>query len=85
MLHTVAEPSNQSTQSILGMERRLERDERHGDDTTIARLVLMRHYAAYARTMVQKSGGSLTEMNALTDRDNMIPLGWDGGRCPSID
>jgi len=85
MLHTVAEPSNQSSQSILGMERRLERDERHGEDTTIARLVLMRHYAAYARTMVQKSGGSLTEMNTLTDRDNMVPLGWGDGRCPSID
>lgn len=85
MLHTVAEPSEQSSQSILGMERRLERDERHGEDTTLARLVLMRHYAAYARTMVQRTGGSVTEMSTLTDRDNMVPLGWGSGHCPSID
>lgn len=85
MLHTVAEPSEQNSQSILGMERRLERDERHGEDTTLARLVLMRHYAAYARTMVQRTGGNITEMSTLTDRDNMVLFGWGSGRCPSID
>ena len=85
MLQTVAEPSDQHSRSILGMERRLERDERHGEDTTIARIVLMRHYAAYARTMVQKTGGNVTEMTTLTDRDNVVPLGWTEGRCHAID
>jgi len=85
MLHKVAEPSEQNIQSILGMERRLERDERHGQDTTIARIILMRHYAAYARTMVQKTGGSVTELSTLTDRDNVVPLGRADGHCPSFD
>lgn len=85
MLQSVVEPSDQNSQAILGMERRLERDERRGEDTTIARIVLMRHYAAYARSMVQKTGGSVTEMTTLTDRDNVVPLGWSGGRCNAID
>ena len=85
MLQAIAEPSEQNSQSILGMERRLERDERHGEDTTIARLVLMRHYAAYARNVVQRTGGSVAEMTTLTDRDNVVPLGWTEGRCHAID
>jgi len=85
MLQARVEPADQTEQAILGMERRLEREERHGEDTTIARIVLMRHYAAYARSMVQRTGGSVAEMNSLTDRDNLIPLAWMEGRCDSID
>ena len=85
MLQAVVEPTEHSSQAILGMERRLEREERRGEDITIARIVLMRHYAAYARNMVQRTGGSVTEMASLTDRDNLVPLGWAGGRCPSYD
>jgi len=85
MLQARLEPAEMHRQAILGMERRLERDERQGEDTTIARIVLMRHYAAYARTVVQKTGGNVTEMTTLTDRDNVVPLGWTEGRCHAID
>lgn len=85
MYHIAAEPSEQNFQSILGMERRLERAERHGQDTTIARIVLLRHYAAYARTMIRRTGGNVTELSTLTDRHNVVPLGWADGHCPSID
>lgn len=85
MLQTRLEPAEMHRQAILGLERRLERDERQGEDTMIARIVLMRHYAAYARAMVQMTGGGVTEMTTLTDRDNMVPLGWTEGRCHAID
>ncbi|HYG91897.1 MAG TPA: hypothetical protein VD978_37240 [Azospirillum sp.] len=85
MLQARIEPADQQEQAILGMERRLERDERNGEDTTIARIVLVRHYAAYARSMVQQAGGSVTEMKTLTDRDNLVPLAWIEGRCHAID
>ena len=85
MWQTRLEPADMHRQAILGLERRLERDERQGEDTTIARIVLMRHYAAYARTVVQKTGGSLAEMTNLTDRDNLVPLGWAEGHCHAID
>lgn len=85
MFHARIEPADQSKQAIMGMERRLERDERKGEDTTLARIVLMRHYAAYARSMVQRAGGNVTEMKTLTDRDNLVPLAWAEGRCHTID
>lgn len=72
-------------QAIRGLERRLERDERGGLDTTIARLVLMRHYAAYAVATVRTNGGSAAELGTLTDRNNIVPLGWADGTCHPAD
>lgn len=85
MMDARHEPAELNQQAILGMERRLERDERHGEDTTVARLVLMRHYAAYARSMVQRAGGSTAEMRTLTDRNNLVPLRWAEGSCHVVD
>lgn len=72
-------------EAIVGLERRVERDERNGQDATIARIILMQHYAAYAASMVQGAGGNLTELHTLTDRNNVIPLAWSEGRCPLVD
>lgn len=72
-------------ESILGLERRLEREETLGRDITVARLVLMQHYAAYAAAMVQHTGGSVVELKTLTDRHNLMPLAWADGRCVSVD
>lgn len=70
---------------ILGMERRLERDEREGLDTTLGRLSVTRDYADFARRSVERLGGSVTHMRTLTNRDNMAPLRWVDGDCRDLD
>lgn len=85
MITTRVNDCERHREAILGLERRLERDERGGVDTTVARLVLMQHYAAYATAMVQAGGGSLTELKTLTDLNNAVPLGWEDGACPPLD
>ncbi len=72
-------------QAIVGLERRLERDESRGEDTSIARLVLMQHYAAYAAASVRQAGGSVHDMKMLTDRHNIMPLAWRDGVCCHVD
>lgn len=70
-------------EAIVGLERRLEREELSGRDTTIARIVLMQHYAAYAAAIVQhKTRGSVEDMKNATDRNNMIPLSRLGRKHP---
>lgn len=70
---------------ILGMERRLEREEREGRDTTLGRLSLSRDYVEYARRSIERAGGGLNQMRNLTDRDNMAPLRRAGGIGGCVD
>jgi|AGTN01.2.fsa_nt_gi hypothetical protein len=65
-------------ENIQGMEKRLERERLSGRDITIARIILMQHYAAYAAAMVRRNGGSLTEFKTLTDVNNAVPLCGSG-------
>jgi len=71
--------------AILGGERRLEREEIDGLDTTIARLAIARKYSAYAAAVVRRTGGDVDELKSLTDRNNMAPLAWSGGHCSRLD
>lgn len=61
-------------EAILGMERRLERDEREGRDTSLGHLAIAREYAEFARRSAERAGGSVNEMRSATDRDNMVPV-----------
>jgi len=85
MMAAMNSATERHREAIVGLERRVERDERNGEDATIARIILMQHYAAYAASMVQGTGGNLTELHTLTDRNNAIPLAWADGRCPVVD
>jgi len=85
MLTAVVTSTDRHREAIVGLERRVEREERNGEDTTIVRIILVQHYAAYAASMVQGAGGNLTELHTLTDRNNVIPLAWSDGRCPVVD
>jgi len=71
--------------AILGMERRLERDESEGRDTTLGRLSLSRVYADYARRSIERAGGNVNQVKTLTDRDNMAPLCWKNGAREYLD
>jgi hypothetical protein len=85
MLAAVITTADRHREAITGLERRVERDERNGEDTTIARIILMQHYAAYAVSVIQGTGGNLTELHTLTDRNNVVPLAAATGLCPAID
>lgn len=80
MLHTLGTDTDRHHEAIVGLEKRLQRDELSGRDITIARIVLMQHYAAYAAATVQRIGGSLDEFKNLTDANNAIPLARAGAR-----
>lgn len=72
-------------ETIIGIERRLEREEHDGYDTTLARLAVSKRYSTYAASMVRKAGGDVDGMKNLTDKNNMAPLAWSGGQCPKLD
>lgn len=76
---------NKDRDTILGIERKLERDESDGRDTSLGRLAVARRYSNYASSMVRKTGGSLLELKSLTDRNNMAPLRGAGRDSLMID
>jgi hypothetical protein len=82
--HPVAD-TEKDRDAIIGTERRLEREENDGRDTTIARLAISKRYSAYAAEIVRKTGGDVDGMKTLTDRNNMAPLAWVEGSCPKLD
>lgn len=79
----VGEEVKRRRNAIIGLERRLANDigGDSGGDVGVARMVLARHYSAFAAGVVQRMGGDLQELKALTDRNNIIPL---AGRAPGI-
>lgn len=63
--------------AIAGMERRLMVAPDVGADTAdtvVAREVLTRHYATYAHGVIDRLGGDVAGMHALTNRDYVVPL-----------
>lgn len=80
MLHALGTDTDRHHEAIIGLEKRLQRDEISGRDITIARIVLMQHYAAFAAATVQRIGGSLHEFKNLTDVNNSVPLAGRGRR-----
>lgn len=78
------EELNRHHDAIIGLERRLAR-EALGEGAAIARSALTRHYAAFAADMVQRMGGDVRGLKALTDRNNIVPLAGGSPACCADD